>query len=238
MDYTAIRKSSLKLFIGFLSLTAVIAIVSVLSGEFGELQIKTLATCFTISAASICSMACAAFIERKKRVALGLSGILLSISAAALLIIGIWAEINNEEFWKTTATVSVFAIAFAPFLLAIPELDDRQRWIQLVSPVSISLLAGLIVVGIWGEIDNETYIRAITVVSIIVVLETLVIPILMRLRKGNEVDVGKSLTLKNVGQDLYEDPGGRLYQVREVDDEQTVSPRPEATVHPRSQRNL
>ena len=66
MDYSEIRKLALKIFIGFLGLTAVIAIISVLAGQFGELQWKILGTTFTISAASICSMSCAAFIEKKK----------------------------------------------------------------------------------------------------------------------------------------------------------------------------
>ena len=58
MNFTEIKKVLLKLFVGFLILTAIIAIISVLSGEFGELQGKILATTLTISMASICSMSC------------------------------------------------------------------------------------------------------------------------------------------------------------------------------------
>ena len=53
MNYTAIRKLSLKIFLGFLGFTALVAIVSLLSGEFGHLQVKVLATSVAISAASI-----------------------------------------------------------------------------------------------------------------------------------------------------------------------------------------
>ncbi|MCF7975428.1 MAG: hypothetical protein K9N55_16545, partial [Phycisphaerae bacterium] len=129
MDYTAIRKASLKVFIGFLALTALIAIISVLSGEFGKIQFKVLATTFSISAASICSMSCAAFMEKRKRTGLGLTGILLCAVGAVLVIVGLWPEIDSEVYWKTTVTVIVAAIALAhAFLLSLPDLDDRHTW--------------------------------------------------------------------------------------------------------------
>ena len=66
MDYAEFRRASLRTFLGFLALTAAVAVVSVLSGDFGETQVKVLLTTLTISAASMCAMACAAFIEKRK----------------------------------------------------------------------------------------------------------------------------------------------------------------------------
>ena len=88
MDYTKLKILSLKVFIGFLGLTAIIAVIAVLRGEFGKLEEKILATSLTISGASICSMSCAAFIDKKKHTLLGLFGIGLSVAAAVLLIAG------------------------------------------------------------------------------------------------------------------------------------------------------
>ena len=109
MNYKEIRRFSLIVFIGFLILTALIAIVSVLSGTFGDIQWKILGTTFTISAASICSMACAAFMEKKKQVPVGMAGIALCVITAALVIIGMWPEINCDEYWKVTSTCGVVA---------------------------------------------------------------------------------------------------------------------------------
>jgi VIT1/CCC1 family predicted Fe2+/Mn2+ transporter len=93
-----------------------------------------------------------------------------------------WPEIDSEEYWKTTITFFVFAIAFAHvFLLVLPQLDNKQKWVQLASSISIGILALLIVVAVWGEIDAEDYYRLLAVVAIIVGLETLVVPILMKL---------------------------------------------------------
>jgi|GEM_PF-698109 len=220
MDFTQIRKLSLKAFLGFLGLTALIAIVSVLSDSFGEFQTKILATSFTISAASICSMSCAAFIEKKKREGLGLSGIFFSIVAAILLIVGIWSDIKSDEYWKIMITFGIAAVAFAhAFLLLLPKLDNRQKWVQWVSSACIGILALLIVVLLWTELDNEAYNRLLAVVAIIVGLETLAIPILIKLRKGDE-PYPQKLILEKLEGDLYKDAAGKKYQLKEIKPEQ------------------
>lgn len=223
MSYKEIRRFSLIVFIGFLVLTALIAIVSVLSGTFGEVQWKILATTLTISAASICSMACAAFIEKKRRTPVGLAGIVLCVVSAILVITGMWPEINSEVYWKGTATCGVLALAFAhAFLLVLPVLDDKQRWVQPVSSVSIGLLAVLIIVMIWYQNDKweDLYHRILAVVAILVGLETLTTPILTKLRKGQGIHREK-LILENIEGDLYTDAAGRKYHIKQIDTEST-----------------
>jgi hypothetical protein len=217
MDYAKLKRLSLKVFIGFLGLTAVIAMVSVLMGKFGKLQEKILATTFTISAASICLMSCAAVIDKKKLVKLGLLGILLVVSAAIFAIAGIWSEINNSVLEKTMITLIVSAVAFAyAFLLVLPELDDRHKWVQPVTSVSIGILALQIIVAVWGDIENNWYLRFIAVVAIIVGLETMVIPILMKLRKVDGRESGK-IVLERIDGDVYRDTAGRKFRLIELD---------------------
>jgi hypothetical protein len=216
MNYRELKRLSLVAFIGFLILTALIAIVSVLTGKFGELQWKILLTTFTISAASICSMCCAAFMEKRKQVPLGLAGIVLSIITAVLVIAGMWPELDIEEYWKTTVTCGVLALGFAhSFLLTLPDLDPRHKWVQVISPIFIGVLAAQIIIAIWGEIDNDWYYRFLALVAIVTGLETLVIPILTKLRKPGGAQKGK-LILSPIEGDLYRDPGGKTYRVTEI----------------------
>ncbi len=217
MNYTKITRLSLKLFIGFLVLTALIAMITVLTGKFGRIQMKILGTTFMISAASICSMSCAAFIDKKKLVQLGLLGILLSVSAAIIVITGMWSEFENKIFEKIMITLVVSAAAFAlAFLLVLPELDSRHKWVQLVSSVSIGILTLQIIVAAWGDIGNNWYLRLLAFVAIIVGLVTLVIPILMKLRKGDERKKDK-IVLERVDGDVYRDTTGRKYRLTEMD---------------------
>ena len=222
MNYTKFRRLSLKVFIGFLGLTALIAMISVLTGTFGKIQMKILATTLTISATSICSMSCAAFIDKKKLVHLGLFGVVLSVSAAILVIAGIWSENKNDVIEKIMITLSVFAVAFAfAFLLVLPELDNRQKWVQPVSSVSIGILALQMVIAVWleGYIKlNDWYYRLLAVVAIIVGLVTMVIPILMKLRKVDGQKNGR-VVLERIDGDVYRDTAGKRYRLTEMDTE-------------------
>ena len=218
------KRLFLKLFIGFLSLTAAIAILSVLSGDFGEFQLKVLATTFSISAASICSMSCAAFIDKKKKRELGVIGIVFSGIAAALMTGGVWIDINEEAYWKITISFIVFAMALAhAFLLILPDLDSEHRWAQTASCVAISILALQIVSAVWGEIDDEGYYKFLAAVSIVVVLLTLVIPILMKMRKGIDDSV-RTLVLTENQDGTFCDQPGTIYRVTEIDTEQDAAP--------------
>lgn len=221
MGYSEVKKLSLQFFIGFLALTALLAIVSVLAGEFGKIQRNILATTFTISAASICSMACAAFIEKHQLRWLGLSGIVLATLSGALIIIGIWAEITNEWYFKFTVTSVVLTAAFAHgFLLLLPKLKKNHQWVQKITTMTIISLATLILIAMWGEIGSTTYYRIMAVVAILLGLETLVIPILLKLRKKESVQEER-LVLQNLENDIYEDSVGKQYQVTELPGDQT-----------------
>ncbi len=239
LNYTNVRRRLLQIFICFLALTALIAIASVLTGEFGEIQAKILGTSFTISAASICSMACAAFIEKKKLAHLGLSGIALSVVAAILVIIGMWAEIDSEFYIKTMATCIVGGIASAhACLLVLPSLQQNHRWIQTVSTASIAVLSLLILIAIWAKIDSEDYHRLLAVVAILVGLETLVIPLLAKLAgkhaspesitqrptphpESASAVAEQTLELRPLANGIYADAGGRRYRVLPLEDDQT-----------------
>ncbi len=216
MDYTRIRKLSLQVFIGFLALTALIAIAALLSGNSDPVTGKILLTSLTISGASICSMSCVAFLEkRKKLIALGFFGIFLSIIAAILITIGIWPDIRNELYWKSTWNIIVFAIAFAhAFLLSNPHLDLGHQWIQPVSAITIGILSIQVNFAIWSKVDNDFYLRLLAVTAILVALETLIIPILMKLRKETPAK-GTTLTLEHIKDDLYQDSNGKVYVLTE-----------------------
>ncbi|WP_018969987.1 hypothetical protein [Rubritalea marina] len=216
MNASDSKRLFLKLFIGFLSLSALIAIASVLNGDFGEIQLKILATCFIISAASICSMSCAAFIEKRKQRGLGTAGMLFSALSAALLTLGIWAEISDEIYWKLTITSIVITVATAhAFLLKLPTLTSQHRWVQKTADALIAILAAQIIVAAWGEIDNEGYYRLVAVLAILLVLLTLLIPILLKIGTSQR---DRQLVLTELENGEFRDTHGSLYHVEKLSD--------------------
>ena len=217
MNYSKIKKIFLRGFIGFLVLTAIVAIVAVFNESFGETQKRILATTFTISIASICAMACAAFIERRGLITLGMAGITCSALGGALLLLGIWNILESEISFKVTATLITMSVAFAhSFLLALPELGKRHFWVQVVTAITIGLLAIQIIAAVWIEIENIIYYQSLIVVAILVGLETLVIPILLKLG-GQEKPQTQELHLTHVDGNHFRNADGEMYEVKAVD---------------------
>jgi hypothetical protein len=219
MTSTRFRKTILRIFLAFLSVTALVAIAILASGrEFGDTEVKILTTSLTISAASICALSCAAFLEKRGSLGIGMTGVLLAAATAVLVIVAIWQSDLQQTYVKTTMSCAVLAIGFAHgCLLALADLERRFRWVQFVAAASIVVLAALIVLAVWGSFDDEPFWRFVAVVAVLVALETLAIPILTRLRKG-DVRSLETLVLERLEDDVYRDRGGQTYRVTPVDD--------------------
>lgn len=216
MNFSNIRKVSLQIFIGFLALTALFAIGIVFIGDFGTIEMRILGTSFTISIASICAMACAAFIEKKELISIGLTGIICSALGGIFLIFGIWSVFESDIYFKITFTLITASFAFAhAFLLALPELYKRHLWIQKVTALTIAILSIQIIFAMWLEIDAQVYYRFMAAVAILVGLETLTIPILMKLKSGDGEEKEK-LNLEQVEGMRYKDSSGNIYSVSKV----------------------
>jgi len=86
------KKIALMLLIGSLAASAAIAIVALVVGHFGDLQIRVIGTSFSFTLGSILALSCAVQIERKRFVSYALSGVILAVVAVALSIYGIWSE--------------------------------------------------------------------------------------------------------------------------------------------------
>ncbi len=210
----------LRSFVGFISVTAAIAIATALFGSFGDFQLKILATTFTISAASVGSLACATFIERQGRTPVGVAGIAFPAVTAALVIFGIWIEIDNEVYWKTTGTTLTIGIALShALLLFLPQLASRHRVIPPLAAIAITLLALMIIAEIWVTSFDDLEVRIMTALSILIVVLTLTIPILSRITPIESFDSPPTLQLVLTKQPdgLFTDDNGNQYTVRRLD---------------------
>ena len=139
-------------------LTAIIAVVTVLSGEFGSLQVKILALSFSVSLASICAMSSVVFIEQRHSKLLGTLGLVMAALALLLYNVGMWLEVSGfgfgEPFWKTTICCIAVAIGLAyGFLLQSPRLAPAQRWVQRAAGYtiawSVALTCAFTIDGYW-----------------------------------------------------------------------------------------
>lgn len=123
-----IKKSFLYCLIVSVAIAAAVGISAILSGEFGSVEIRILLTTLTVSAGSMCGLACWAYLASRRGKILPLAGIVLTFVGSSMILIGIWGEVDSKEFWKVTASASVFAVACAH--LALLSLARLAQWFQ------------------------------------------------------------------------------------------------------------
>ena len=167
-------------------LSAVLGIIAIISGNFGDFEARIILTTVTISAASVCALAAGALWENRGARTLPRIAVALAVFAALLIIIGIWAKISEEEFWKFNATVGVLAIASAQAcLVSLAQLAPRFVWTQVVALIAIVFLAAQIIFIIYGDVREEGIFKALGATAILVAALTIMMPIFHRLSRGD-----------------------------------------------------
>lgn len=150
-----IKKSFLYCLIVSVAIAAAVGISAILSGEFGSVEIRILLTTLTVSAGSMCGLACWAYLASRRGKILPLAGIVLTFVGSSMILIGIWGEVDSKEFWKVTASASVFAVACAHLaLLSLARLAQWFQWSLVVAHVVVFGVASLIVYLILGEVEE------------------------------------------------------------------------------------
>jgi hypothetical protein len=207
------RTASLYSFIVFLALSAVVAIISLLSGAFGSLEVKVLLTTTVVALASICALCCSSYASQHVPLP-GIIGIILAIVSGVLLIAAVWLEISQEFFWKPTVVLSIFTVAIAHLLALLTVRLHQYKWLPIATAISIVALAFILSFIVVTEFELPT--RLIAVLSIIVALETLVIPILSRIQNH---DTRETLVLSKRPDGSYQSTNGKIYQVTELSED-------------------
>lgn len=222
MQTSDLRRVFLWLFLACLGLTAVLAIGALLADSFGELQARVLATSASVSAASFCAMAGAAYRERGRLPWLGSAGIGLDVVALGAALVAIWSEEPGDRQVEVTVLIAVWAAAAAHAqLLTLPRLQASFGWVQVLCLAAIATLAALISFMVLERIDSEAMGRAIGIASIVVTLLTLTVPILWKIGGGasptDAAGTADELALRRGIDGVWVDRAGVRYEVRRVD---------------------
>jgi hypothetical protein len=166
--------------------SAAAGIIAILVGKFGRTGAQIVLTTLTISAASICALACGALWETGRARVIPMAGILLAIADAALFICGIWWESQSEAFWKFSASVGLLAVATAhACLLALARLTSRFAWARIAAWAAAYLLALQFIYIIYFTPKGDTLIRIIGVTSIVLAALTILTPLFHRLSRAD-----------------------------------------------------
>ncbi len=202
----SLKKWFLYALIGSVAVSALLGMLAILVGDFGEFEIRVLLTSLTISGASLCGLSSGAALEAKRARVLPACGIGLAIVAAAMIVFGIWTEVQPDEFWKTTLTMAVFAAACSHMaLLLLARLAPRYAWSLWAATVAVFGVALIVTVMMWAEVHEETMFRLLGVAGILDGAITILIPIFHRLSRGNveiPASVADAPTLSEIDREI------------------------------------
>jgi hypothetical protein len=182
---TDLRPLLLVATVSALSLTALVAIVALLTSDFGDTQLRILATTGGFGLASLIAMRGTALLDQRRHVALGRTVIGLCALSFLIELAILWLYIDSEEAWKSY----VCAIAFAVALGQIAGMIARRRETDPPSIGPIVWAAGTcgVISAVMAtaaallEIDNGGYYRGFAVVVVLNVLLITLQPVVRRL---------------------------------------------------------
>ena len=183
-----LKRPLLYALVGSVVLGALLGIALVMQNTWGWFEVRVMLTTVTVAIASLCGLACD--LSRTPRGAniLPRCGLLLTLVAASLILVGMWTDMNKDGFWKVTASVSIFAVATVHIcLLSIARLAKRFRWVYFVACQVIYGLAVLLSVIVFWVLENERMFRFVAMISIVDAALTLVIPLLHRISRTDDL---------------------------------------------------
>ncbi len=185
----AARKGAIYGIIVSFSLAAIVGIIALLSGDFGEIQGKVILTTLLMGATSITALCHLAIADRAMRLVgfVGLAASALALVTGLVMIWRSWNDSSFEDWLKVFIVSSILAVSFAHANLLLLLAGRRRRIIRIglmVTLVMIAAVAIMIILPVVSEgdipgIENEAwYWRLFGVVGILDVLGTVVVPVL------------------------------------------------------------
>src|SRR4030095_9680888 len=153
-----LRRLFLYLLIASVGLSAVIGIVVILFGNFGQIEVRVLMTTLTVTVTSIFGLACGAYLETGRGRYLPLAGIAFSIISALMSFLIIWNVLDDSEpFIKSFLTGVVLAASCSHLsLLSLARLDSRFAWTRVAALVCVSLLSLIFLYILWFEPKGDS----------------------------------------------------------------------------------
>lgn len=176
-------------------LAALGGIVVLLGAELGDPAWKVLGTTALVGACSVAVLCCASLLGRRLQ-AVGLVGAAVSIVAAIMSIVALWAQPSWEAefFWDVlwTLVAASVGLSFACLLLLLA--DRRQRIVRVGLVVTLALFAlvfVLVVYPVWTDSSaGDVYSRTLGIASILAALGAIVVPVLSLLLRDRAAESG------------------------------------------------
>ena len=182
------KRIVLRAIAGSLCVTAVFAIAILLFSSFGDTQARILGTTGLIAAYGLLALPAGILIDQGRLLRLAGAGITLTFAGFVLAVIEVWTPDPPAQLGKALMSVTAFALASTQTTALAARRDDRDpasvRWLFAASLALAAVLAFMVAVAVWAEVNNQVYFRVLAALAVADVLTASLQPILARLRVG------------------------------------------------------
>jgi hypothetical protein len=177
-----VRRAALIITLISVAIWALIAIIALLGGGFGDTQWKILASSMLVTAAAAVAMAAAVPLHAGRLGPVPWVGIGASAVGFGMIILGLWSEVAWDGAVKTAGSLVIAAVAIAAIgLIDGARVRSGHRWVVVASQGLVALAAAMVIAAIWGEFDNSVFWRVAGVVLVLTAAAVISVPILHRM---------------------------------------------------------
>lgn len=179
------RRLLLLIAIASLALSAAVAILILLFGDFGETEGRILGTTFSISAASLLALPGAILLERGDRTIVAAVNVGLAAAAFVLALTLLWIWQDSEALARllgSTVAAAAASTQVAALTLRLRTGDRESVRLSYLAACALAvLLAVMAIVAIWAEIDSEAYYRVLGALAVLDLFLVVLLSLLRRL---------------------------------------------------------
>ncbi|QAY73123.1 hypothetical protein ET445_06950 [Agromyces protaetiae] len=189
------RRAAIIALVASVSIAAIVGIVVLLSGAYGQTQGQVLLTTLLVAAASAIALCHLAVAGRPVRL-VGFVGLAVTAVAVGIGLFGIWGS-NFDGYdvflWFGMASIAAASLAHANLLLLLA--GRRHPAVRILLGVTLAAIAGVAVLLIAnlatkGEFPgvelSNVYWRTVGVLAIVDAVGTIVLPIVALLLRGRD----------------------------------------------------
>ena len=183
---TQARQLFYRIVVAALCVTALVAILGFLSGDFDETDARVIGTTIALVVYSSTSLAGFSLLNRAMAALLGYAGIAASALGFLTWMNLIWSDsgFETEGTWKAAFLFLVLALgtAHASLLILRQRRTDPPAVRAVIGSTLflIATLASMLVIALLEEVESGTYYRFLGVVAVLWVLGTILVPVLRK----------------------------------------------------------
>lgn len=171
--------------IAALSLTALIAIVALIAADFGETELRILATTAGFGLATLLAMRGTVLLDQGRHQTLARAVIGFSALAFVVELWPVWIDSDDSAPWKTYVCVIAIAVALAQIagMLGRRRSSDPPsiRYLTWAAGACAVVLAAMAIGAALGEVDDAGYYQLFGVIVVLNVLAIALQPVVRRL---------------------------------------------------------